>query len=236
MPPGTFVRTRGGKVLGDLVYIALPYRSFVSQLGYSGEGWCGRAMAEHLLYFGKAYISSVAAAPFVRLGNVFSEPQVAEFLDLALNRQSVFRPARVGEGTIDRSKRETLVLKDIGAIRTKFIELIHARLPFVFERLCLRSFDVGKIEVKMTNHLDGGFFKTHADNSTKLGRSGRMISFCYYFSQSPKRFQGGDLLLFDTEQGTSKVLSRSDEDTMLVFDDAGGVSGAAIVAAAAKSG
>jgi len=30
-------------------------------------------------------------------------------------------------------------------------------------------------------------------------------------------------LLFDTEQGTAKVISRSDEDTMLVFDAQGGV-------------
>ena len=40
--------------LGDLAYIALPYRNFISQLGYSGEGWYGKAMGEHLLYHGKA--------------------------------------------------------------------------------------------------------------------------------------------------------------------------------------
>src|SRR5439155_10127989 len=54
-----------------------------------------------------------------------------------------------------------------------------------------------------TLHRPGGFYQIHRDNSGPKKRA-RRISYAYYFHQRPKRFSGGDLLLYDTDvqQGT----------------------------------
>jgi SM-20-related protein len=65
-------------------------------------------------------------------------------------------------------------------------------------RLQIAPFSLGEIELQMTVHRTGGYYKIHQDVSAKRTRD-RRVSYVYYFHRLPKRFTGGDLLLYDTD-------------------------------------
>lgn len=65
-------------------------------------------------------------------------------------------------------------------------------LSIVFEKLVIPSFEVDKVEIHLTAHNHGEFYKPHIDNGKHL--QNRIITFVYYFHSIPKQFEGGQLL------------------------------------------
>ncbi len=148
-----------------------------------------------------SYLSTcdLQPAPFVRYRDFFPSKTVETFFNTAVSRQTEFIHAGITEKHVyNPDKRQTLALADIGEIKTQFRRFLRQNLPEYCQRLGIVSFTPGKIETKMTNHLDGGFFKPHRDTLQLLPCNGRCISYLYYFHRQPKRFNGGDLILFDT--------------------------------------
>ncbi len=82
------------------------------------------------------------------------------------------------------------------------------------------SFVPAKIELQLTAHNDGEFYKRHID--TRTGPSDeptvRLISFVYYCSASPSRFSGGALRLYGFgENDTRQVDIEPVCDSLVVF-------------------
>jgi len=129
----------------------------------------------------------------------------AELINYVVSLKTSFRKAKVDSDnpTFSPEKRQTLVLYDENKFQQYFLDFLTNN----FERICgeldMPAFNISKIEIKHTNHLDGGFFHVHSDNPDKFEKPGRAISWLYYFHQSPKMFQGGDLLVFDTNLETN---------------------------------
>ena len=49
------------------------------------------------------------------------------------------------------------------------------------------------VEIQMTAHADGAFFRTHTDNGTyRLHR--RTLSYVYFFGERERAFSGGELV------------------------------------------
>jgi len=76
---------------------------------------------------------------------------------------------------------------------------------------CYKKFSVAPpvaefIEINLTTHIDGDFFAVHRDQGPN--HPGRLLSFVYYFSQEPKAFSGGDLLLFDYTKNGEPALDK----------------------------
>ena len=164
-----------------------------------------------------------APAPFVRIVRPFSEADVQGFLHWALSHAADFRPAGVGQNMIKPDRRQTLVLEELGDIRQTFKGYVRDQISTLCPQFGLSHFDLSGIEVKMTNHLDGGFFNTHPDNSSRFGNEDRLISFVFYFFREPPQFEGGDLILFDTNRAarTYKPMYftrlRCESNTMVFF-------------------
>lgn len=71
-------------------------------------------------------------------------------------------------------------------------------LPEVLAKLNFRPFEISEIEVQLTAHNDGCYYKIHNDAGSEKTAS-REITYVYYFYQEPKAFSGGELRIYDTE-------------------------------------
>jgi Rps23 Pro-64 3,4-dihydroxylase Tpa1-like proline 4-hydroxylase len=118
--------------------------------------------------------------------------------------------------------RNSLVLYSLPEIFPLLTELIDSCVPVVTRSLGLRDFIPSSIEMQLTAHRAGGFFKKHRDN-TDHATARRLISYAYYFHQEPKLFRGGELVLFgrDDSIGQGKKRDRKHvikpRDNTIVF-------------------
>lgn len=144
-------------------------------------------------------------APFLRYQRCFDNDILARLLRYASDRQICFKQAGIGQKkAVDLNKRKTLSLEDLGEFTNIFRQRVMEDLPGVAQRFDVDPFTPSKIELKITNHMDGDFFNIHKDDGCPgVDSDERIISFVYYFYASPKAFSGGDLLLFDTNKVTS---------------------------------
>ena len=168
--------------------------------------------------------------PFVRLMEFLTPAQRKRLFMNIIARRERFRPARVetveGE-TLNRRVRESLVadIQTDWAVCSQFRSKLCSVLPHVLARLRMEGLHRFRIKMDVTVHLGGGFYLVHKDNERKRLRL-RKLSYVYYLSRKPRRFAGGDLLLYDTNfvagGGSSAVFSRIEPiDNSLVFFPSG---------------
>jgi Rps23 Pro-64 3,4-dihydroxylase Tpa1-like proline 4-hydroxylase len=72
---------------------------------------------------------------------------------------------------------------------------VRASFPNICTHLKLEPFDIQEVEMQLTSHNDGDFYKPHVDSSSDSMQS-RAITFVYYFHSIPKMFTGGQLMFF----------------------------------------
>jgi hypothetical protein len=138
--------------------------------------------------------------PFVRIENLLP-PTDLDAIWAELERpQTRLIPNWVGgEGgaKIDPALRHSSRVADGG----RFAPLI---LPHLVEAIehsraqCLLGLDrlrLGPPDLSVTVHGHGGVFRPHCDIGYRHPR--RRLTYVYYFHRMPRRFAGGDLLLFD---------------------------------------
>lgn len=145
--------------------------------------------------------ADVQPAPFFTLSHFLSVEERDHFMSRALHSEDAFRLAgmRAKEKfVINRNRRDTYVLSlnkhEKKEIRSKISDVAER----VFDALILPFKPIKKIEVKLTAHTEGGFFKIHQDAFAEICGSSRCISWVYYFHAKPKPYCGGDLVLFDS--------------------------------------
>lgn len=74
--------------------------------------------------------------------------------------------------------------------------------------------DVRDIECQLTAHNHGDFYKAHTDNGSTEA-AGRKLSYVYYFNKQPRRFRGGQLVLYAQEQ---RFTVEANNNRLIVFD------------------
>lgn len=96
--------------------------------------------------------------------------------------------------------RQSYVLfsQKIPALSALIRERIKQKLPELLGQLNFSPFEVAEIELQLTAHNDGCYYKIHNDAGSEKTAS-RQITYVYYFYQEPKAFSGGELRLYDTE-------------------------------------
>ena len=140
-------------------------------------------------------------APFVRIEGFLSPAEHDLVLETAQEEQGRLKAAMVGDGDAQYKpeQRSSWVLcKKLDELVPWFLPRVKDALPGVLPRLQVAPFSLGKIELQMTVHRSGGFYKVHQDTGNEQSRD-RQVSYVYYFHRVPKRFTGGDLLLYDTD-------------------------------------
>jgi Rps23 Pro-64 3,4-dihydroxylase Tpa1-like proline 4-hydroxylase len=81
-------------------------------------------------------------------------------------------------------------------ISAMFEPTLRAMLPAARQELGVPWFRLGTIERQLHVHGPGDFFGVHVDNGTGA-TAGRLVSAVYYFHETPRRFTGGSLWLYD---------------------------------------
>ena len=164
-------------------------------------------------------------APFVRMTDFLEPAQQDRLLTLTFAGGERFSPAPVGtpagKRRLDLDVRTAFLSDDRirREVRSWFGPKLRGVLPHVLMRLRMDEAPGGGgrgdaashegaprygIELNVTAHPAGGFFVAHRDVEADMTRS-RKLTFVYYFHREPRRFSGGDLLLYDTdfEAGTA---------------------------------
>ena len=100
---------------------------------------------------------------------------------------------------MDLSKRRTSVCKTFTSGQTLLRNAVEARLDDIRQGFGIAAFERGMHSVKLTYHGDGGFFLPHRDSHEPLKAGTRALTWLYYFGSAPKKYDGGDLYLFDSQ-------------------------------------
>ena len=149
-------------------------------------------------------------APFVRMTNFLAPGECDHLLALAIEGRERFTPATVGpEGRVRPKVRITLEANDrtMAEVRPRIAPKIRSLVPEILARLRMDGIGRYRIELGMRVYLDGGFYTPHCDDRTQ-SKSRRKLSFVYFFHREPRRFSGGDLLLYDTSADTGACSSK----------------------------
>lgn len=145
----------------------------------------------------------VKPAPFVIIPDfltIAEQTSIWETIDAFQNR---FKDSQIRNNTnkfrTDREVRHSKVLfrEDLEDIASFFLPKITQSIERNYQQLAITPFKPIRKEIQLTLHNDGHFFTIHKDEGTGLNR---VITYVYYFHQLPKTYQGGDLLLFDTNE------------------------------------
>lgn len=141
-------------------------------------------------------------ARFLRFDDFLDAERYQDLRDLAA-ADARLSPALVGaaeKARLDEGMRHAAVLDDASAVRPWFLDRLRVLVQNerVVARLGLPDFTIGRCELQVTCHLGGGFFRPHRDADDAGGPTGwRRLTYVYYFHRLPRRFDGGDLLLYD---------------------------------------
>ncbi|GAA4644453.1 hypothetical protein GCM10023115_24130 [Pontixanthobacter gangjinensis] len=140
-------------------------------------------------------------APIIMIDGFLDAKDQKGLLDYAVANKEAFRDANINskQPQYDPDKRKTLVFHKFEFMRDHFINHISENIAQMTGDLGLEQFQVDIQEIKITNHVEGGFFRVHTDNRSEFAAAGRAITWLYYFSNVPSNFTGGDLLVFDSD-------------------------------------
>ena len=182
--------------------------------------------------------------PFVRKEGFLPPQRCSALLDLAVASRERFEPARVavkrgpkmdrrhgrcGSGNAGRCGQRQVVIKvdpswrnaqtvDHRIIKREVRPWFEAPLRDAFAdalpRLRMREPSGSWVELAMTAYLPGGLFAKHKDDRRY---STRMVSFVYYFHRQPKRFAGGELLLWDGDGRGAFTLIEPQHNSIVFF-------------------
>lgn len=125
-----------------------------------------------------------------------------------LEHESDFTPSTVishegPDSASDPSYRKSLVFYNLGEYTSLIQDRLLNLLPNVLTAFQRESFPISNFDIQVTASNDGDFFKVHQDNSSEdpVDIHRREISFVYYFHTEPKTFTGGQLKLYNSQNG-----------------------------------
>jgi tetratricopeptide (TPR) repeat protein len=132
-----------------------------------------------------------------------------------------------GGHQVQIESRRSRLLYEPAEIVAWFLPLIESALPEVCPAVGVAPFDPTRIELQMTLHTGGHFYRAHRDvggpDEAKSEIDARRISFVYYMSRTPRPFSGGELRLYDSDFGVGRFWDEhawtliEPEDNSIVF-------------------
>jgi predicted 2-oxoglutarate/Fe(II)-dependent dioxygenase YbiX len=211
---------------GRVVLFQLPVEDGRAALSFTSEQLVALTTAPPVLAGTEDVIvtaDTLALIParYVRFTDVLGPAAKTRLLDEAIARAPDRVPSRVTTNVPDY--RRSRVVHRPGEITAELVACVRDRFPELCATLKVAPFPIGEIEAQLTVHSDGDYFHVHTDNGDDQTRT-RVISYVYYFHRQPKRFSGGELVLFDTrvENGHSiavgpPVVIEPEDDSLVVF-------------------
>ena len=138
-----------------------------------------------------------------------------------LDHEGDFTPSTVvshegPDSASDPSYRKSLVLYNLGEYTSVIQDRLLNLLPNVLTAFNREAFPISNVDIQVTASNDGDFFKVHQDNSSEdpVDIHRREISFVYYFHTEPKSFTGGQLKLYNSENGEVQAAKKKTAQTI----------------------
>lgn len=121
------------------------------------------------------------------------------------------------DSDLDTSYRKSLVLYDLGEYTSMIQDRLFALLPEVLRAFKHKAFPISHVDIQVTASNDGDFFKVHQDNShvEPVDITAREITYVYYFYSQPKAFTGGQLKLYNSQNGEVKHSKKQTAETIM---------------------
>lgn len=143
---------------------------------------------------------AMRAAPFLLIDNFLSIKEQIRIWSLIEEYKETFQDSKVTSKGVDKEVRDSKVIykQDLKEIASFFLPKITKTVIENLSYLLISPFEINKKELQLTLHTNGDFFTIHKDSGKK--NISRKVTFVYYFHQEPKVYQGGDLLLYDTDK------------------------------------
>ena len=186
---------------GDLAAALETYRRVTGLCpGHPEASWLSAVLGGAALPDAPAS-EGASPVPFVRMTDFLPRERCDDLLARVVAEQERFVPARVGDGKVDPDQRHALVA-DPGTrreVRAWFVPRLRGVMEAVLARLPVHDLGAYRVELDVTAHPNGHFYKAHRDRE-KERTPHRRISYAWYFYREPRRFSGGDLLLHDTDR------------------------------------
>jgi SM-20-related protein len=132
---------------------------------------------------------------YLLVENFLPPAQHEELLALVEREQARFVDSTVS--TNDADYRRSKILYEAPAVHALFRARMAELGPRLMAELGIAAFPVGDIEVQVTAHNDGNYFKLHNDNGSP-DTATRGLTYVYYFFNEPKSFAGGELRVYDS--------------------------------------
>lgn len=143
-------------------------------------------------------ISNFLPADYVEIKNVFSSAENQIFIDKAIEQREQYIESTTTTKADKYRQSYVLFAKFFPELSALIQSKILETLPEVLTKLNLHPFEISEIEVQLTAHNDGCYYKIHNDAGSEKTAT-RELTYVYYFYQEPKAFSGGELRIYDTE-------------------------------------
>jgi len=153
--------------------------------------------------FNNSSTTNVAqTAPYIRIPDFLPSAVQLDILEFSLSNETNFANSSVksthdDQNIRDKEARNSMVLRETSGLPAQFEQDLRALVPDVMSVLEIEAPNELEFEIQLTAHNDGAFYKMHRDNNTPT-TAARQLTFVYYFNQTPKMFDGGQIRLFDT--------------------------------------
>ena len=146
----------------------------------------------------------IPCSNYLQIDNFLTPEENQYALDIALERQHDY--VESSTTTQANNYRQSYVL--FAQYYPELSELLKSKLvailPKILPKLNHRPFSISEIEIQLTAHNDGCFYKMHNDAGSEKTAT-RELTYVYYFNKEPKPFYGGELKLCDTELKSNVV-------------------------------
>ena len=130
--------------------------------------------------------------------NVLGESLNEELYRVAISKREYFTRSKTSPSKNYPDWRSSTVIYDnqLVDVAANLERAIRFRLPEVKAALAVPPFDIASFEIQLTSHNDGEYYKWHTDNGTR-DTATRVITFVYYFYEQPRKFSGGELIIYE---------------------------------------
>lgn len=156
----------------------------------------------------------------------FLPPELhAQAVETALRLRDRFEPSTITTDEPDFRRSDVVYDTAFPELREAVLREIEPVLPAVFTGLARTPFAPSHIEMQLSAHGEGDYFRMHSDAASPE-IAAREITFVYYFMlRRPRGFSGGTLRLFQTWNGAPPCAERDQfhdiepTDNSIVFFD-----------------
>ncbi len=141
---------------------------------------------------------TILPANYVQIENFLSPKEHEEALKIALKQPGKFVGSKTTTQAVNYRKSSILYATLFPDLYEFLRKKLIATLPSILTQLNIAPFSVSQVEMQLTAHNDGCFYKIHNDSGSPETNT-RILTYVYYFYKEPKNFSGGNLRLYATE-------------------------------------